>query len=223
MSHLLQPSLSVQVTDPNCSWHPVLRWVFAFIQGKHGKRQIWIEFKYGLSEILQSWNILYQDCSWCWSLLQISPEHPTRSGTRCHLIHGSLGAKDEEFLMGLATADGCRKYGAALLRRILLCAIWESRVFGKCSEHICVQGASAWWTPGTWGVEHPFGILRTSRVPREVLDVQVLTSMLSWSGEMQILGPLLADLPKWVKADLGPHQPKAAELQYAGLCISQTT
>lgn len=34
--------------------------------------------------------------------------------------------------------------------------------------------------PGTWGMKHPFGILRTSHVPREVLDVQVL--MFSWAG-----------------------------------------
>lgn len=123
MSHLLQPSLSVQVTNPNCPWHPVLRWVSAFIQGKNGKRQKWIEFKYGLSEILQLWNILYQDCSWYCSLCRCPQSILPMHATRCHLIHGSLGAKDEVFLMGLAKADGGRKYEATLLRRILLCAI----------------------------------------------------------------------------------------------------
>lgn len=44
--------------------------------------------------------------------------------------------------------------------------------------------------------------------------------LMSWSGEMQILGALLADLPEWVKADLGPQQPKAAEIQHPGLYFS---
>lgn len=53
---------------------------------------------------------------------------------------------------------------------------------GSVQSMAVLKGASASWTARNLRNEmkHPFGLLRTSHVPREVLDVQVLT--FSWAG-----------------------------------------
>lgn len=75
-------------------------------------------------------------CSSSESLLHM---HATHS----HLINGSLEPKDVVFLISLEIADRCRKYGVALLRRILLCAICSFYPGQKGAQYIQLREALA--------------------------------------------------------------------------------
>lgn len=165
----------------------------------------------------------------CRSSQSLLPTHTTC----CYLIHGSLEAEDEVFLMGFSTADGCRKYRVTLLRRILLCAICLLSPAPKGaqdiqpqearSEHCCSHGASASWTSSNLRNETSLWCSQDLTCFGWFWMYRYWFPM-NWSGEMQILGVLLTILPEWVEADLGPHQPKAAQFHQHGLCaFPQTT
>lgn len=130
-----------------------------------------------------------------------------------------------DVLMGLAIADGCRKYGATLLRRILLCVIcllsstpkgaqdvqlWEMFRAQLCPQSISFmdcQEPEEWNTPLASSGPHMFpGRFWMCRYWCFHELVWRNAHLWSFAGSFAR-----------VKPDLGPHQPKAAELQHPGL------